>query len=688
MLKKKYIYIVVSLSIVFMPKFVLAKTTTDYFEATFIKNYSYVDTKGKHANFEHFIRESDGETAYCIEPGVSLSKGKYKGYYDLPLADLADEVGLSKKELNKVSLYAYFGYGYRGHNGEDWIVATQTLIWEETGRDLKFTSRYNPSDPYKYVIDTPEEIEEHMDEIKKLVDNFLSLPKWNTKHALIPLSTSYNFGKLNGFEVKKCENCTYSIQNKELVVTPIGRENGKVLLEKKADRYEESFIVYEANDGQNIMVRGNLEPQTSEVTFDVVSGSLKLIKYDKENKSCKAQGSGSLKGSVYNLYKEDGTFVSSLTIGEDCSAFLENLELGNYYIKEEKAGLNYELDPNTYSFSITLDSYTKELVVYDEIYLGQIEIEKHDSKTKVCKSSSPYASLSGAIYGIYTKEGKLVQELIIGEDCRALSKKDLLLGEYYLKEIKAPKGYKLDKKKYPFQITKENANEKILIKVADDLYKTRLTINKNYLYFNDIKPEEGAIFEIYYKNTLEKVATLTIKENGYADILLPYGEYIIKQVNGKVGYHFVEDSIFVVDEKTEYKTHLTFLNKPYRGTLNFYKTDLVTGEFLPNVSIEIYNELDELVYRGITDEDGKIVVENLPYGKYSILENKALNGYQLLEDRLYFEILKDQEKVEVFMENERVRVPDTEKNLNVFIVYAFVFWILGASLLFYAKEKK
>lgn len=690
MIQEKKLLRIMVLVFVFVPSIVLAKTTTDYFEATFISKYSYVDTKGHHGNFEHFTRESDGETAFCIEPGVSLSSHKYTGYYDLPLEELGDEVDISKRRLEKISLYAYFGYGYKGHHhGDEWIVATQSLIWKELGRNFEFTNGYHPENPRNYIINTPKEIDECMEKLEELVEEYLKRPKFTSKHALISLHQSYNFGRVNGFEVVACENCSYEIQNKELIITPTSNVSGRVLLEKTADSYEEAFIVYASSSGQNVMVTGNLEPLSEEVTFDVAVGKLILKKYDQDSKSCQSKENGSLKGSVYKLFKEDGTFVNDLEIDDACMATFENLEFGRYYVQEYKPGLNYELDTNPYYFEVTMDTPIKELVVYDKMYLGQVEIKKLDSETKSCKPSSSFASLKGAVYGIYKEDGTLMDKLVIDDACKSSSKRNLILGKYYLQEIKAPTGYKLDKKKYAFSITKENAEEKIVIEVYDEIYKTELIINKNYLYFNDILPESEAIFEIYPKDSLEKIATLTVNTSGYTSITLPYGEYVIKQVKGKIGYHFSEDIAFVVDEKMDVKTELTLLNKPYQGTLVFYKTDLATGAFLANVLIEVYNEKDELVFRGLTDKEGCIVIENLSYGKYYIVEKEALEDYYLFEDRLYFEILEDQQIVTVSLENEKiVHVPETGKNsLNQSIVFAFVFWLLGIGMILHGKKK-
>ncbi len=656
---KKISVLVVFLFLSFCTQ-VFASTTSDSFQRKFIGSYSYVDSNGHHGNFEHFTRTSDGKTSFCIEPGVSFYTGSYTGYSDSSLEELASAVSLTKDVLNKISLYAYFGYGYDGHTGNAWIVATQAKIWEALGNKFDFTSRYDkPNDK----IDVPSEIQSNMNTLENLVNAYQKMPTFSNTHPKIAYKKSYNYGNINGFSVTNCENCTYSISEGDLIVTPTSKKSGRVTLEKSALYYDGNFIVYASNNGQNLMIPGNITPLQTSVEFDVVSGKLKLKKYDQDNKSCKPKEGGSLKGSVYKLYKEDNTYVGDSEIDEDCSASIGDLELGTYYVKEAKPGLNYELDKNTYTFTLTMDHSTKELTVYDKMYLGQIKIRKWDADTKSCTPTSIYASLNGAKYGLYKKDGTLLDTLVIGSDCSVLSKRNLLLGEYYIQEIEAPKGYQLDKKKHTFSITKENADGVVEIKVTDKIYKAKIVLNKNYLYYTTTKPEVGAEFVILYKKNKEVVKRFKIGNDGFASVILPYGEYIIKQKSGQAGYHFVEDITFVVDENTKETTYMTLLNRPYRGTLLFTKIDIETGEVLPNVLIEVYNEEEELMYRGITDENGQIVVENLPYGNYYILEKKALEGYQLFTEPIYFSIQEDEEIVEVSMENVKiVQVPDTKKD--------------------------
>ena len=45
---------------------------------------------------------------------------------------------------------------------------------------------------------------------------------------------------------------------------------------------------------------------------------------------------------------------------------------------------------------------------------------------------------------------------------------------------------------------------------------------------------------------------------------------------------------------------------------------------------------NELIFSGYTDTNGKIVVENLPIGKYKFIEKEAPSGYILNTEETFF----------------------------------------------------
>ncbi len=553
---------------------------------TFIGNYHFVDSNGKYGDFEHFTRASNNDIAYCIEPGVSLSKNTYIGYQNLPLKDMASAVNLNEETLKKISTIAYFGCGYKDHSGDEWIVATQSLIWYETGRNFSFTSKNNRADPWKYVISIPTVISDKMSEINELVEKYMKDPSFENDSVKIGLNNYYTFydnnNSLSDFIVETCENCDAVIENNKVIVYPKSNIGGKISLVKKKYDWENNYSVYYSAEGQDLLSPGNIEETKKFLYYEVISGFLNLKKYDYDNKTCSPKSGGSLAGSVYKLYKSDGTYVNDLIIDEDCNANISELELGSYYIKESIAGKNYEIDPNKYYFDITIENPNVSLTVYDKMYLGEIKLIKNDSKTRACYSEGD-SVLEGAVYGLFKKDGTLIKELEIGADCSFQSGKILLLGDYYIQELKAPKGYKLDNEKYEFSITKENSDTLVTINMYEEAYNTNLSIHKTYLKdLGVIEAEEDAVFEIYLLSKNKLVDTLVTSENGIAKVNLDYGDYLIKQKKGKSGYHLSKDVYFSVNELTKDESNIYLLNEPFSAKLKVKKFDNYGNPILLN----------------------------------------------------------------------------------------------------------
>ena len=177
------------------------------------------------------------------------------------------------------------------------------------------------------------------------------------------------------------------------------------------------------------------------------------------------------------------------------------------------------------------------MAILNEINAKYINAMKEkDNETKACISNNQDNEV---IYGLYLLDGTLIKE--ISFQCE-INVDNLILGDYYLQEIKAPYGYELDREKHYFTLSKENINIPFSITFYDTKKMVELKINKKYHYDDNIYlDEEKAVFNIYNRETNELIKTLETDRNGNASIVLPYGKYIIKQVKGKKNYEYIKE---------------------------------------------------------------------------------------------------------------------------------------------------
>ena len=182
---------------------------------------------------------------------------------------------------------------------------------------------------------------------------------------------------------------------------------------------------------------------------------------------------------------------------------------------------------------------------------------------------------------------------------------------------------------------------------------------------SDISTDEtlpNTLIEIYNDKD-ELIFSGRTDENGQIIIKeLRYGKYYILEKEAPEGYTLNEEKMYFEVKLDGEIIKSNMKDKKITSTLVFTKTDVSTSEALPNTLIEIYNDKDELVFSGRTDENGQIIIEELEYGKYYILEKEAPEGYTLNPERMYFEVKNDGEIIRCTMTDDKiiVEVPNTD----------------------------
>lgn len=171
-----------------------------------------------------------------------------------------------------------------------------------------------------------------------------------------------------------------------------------------------------------------------------------------------------IKKEDYLIYKE-GDLAATITTDRNGWAYAADLHIGKYKIREVTAGDGFVLNTRETEFEITEKEQTVSFDIHTVDYKNErqkleIILEKQDQETGI--------PLAGAVYGLYAKEdiminiekdahtGKwavkavpemlypadtLVATCITDRDGKGVFDEDLPLGEYYVRELQAPKGY-------------------------------------------------------------------------------------------------------------------------------------------------------------------------------------------------------------------------------------------------------
>lgn len=371
---------------------------------------------------------------------------------------------------------------------------------------------------------------------------------------------------------------------------------------------------------------------------------------------------------------------------------------------------NYELYYSANSQNMILPGKVNEVYTSIRFYAskGSLTVQKKDSETV---NSQVNNSFEGAVYGLYDySNNSLIDTVTLDKNGRGYFPK-IPLYKYYLQEIKAPEGYKLNKDKYYVTLNQDNDNP--TVDVYDEAKKKKVTIHK--LYGSDLTnrffDEENASFGLYDLNN-NLIKEYKTDKNGLIEMNIPYGEFIIKQLSSKDSYTLADDIRITVDNELD--EYYELYNKEIIKYGNIHITKKGSdGKLLNDVTFELY-AADDIVskdgyiyyHKGdlidtVTTVNGKLNYNNLFYGKYYLKEIKTSSGYQLLKDNYYFEVAKDDSYLEIINDKiidktniknttTNVSVPNTGiKDVDYVETFGVLLLLIGYCLaIYYYKKKK
>ncbi|MGV6977726.1 SpaA isopeptide-forming pilin-related protein [Bacillus toyonensis] len=184
------------------------------------------------------------------------------------------------------------------------------------------------------------------------------------------------------------------------------------------------------------------------------TGKIKIKKVDSNNDDKK------LVGAKFYIEDSNGKVVGELITEEKGETISKDLPIGNYSLVEIEAPKGYELLKDKVAVKVEKDKVIEMKIGNKKLPdpIGKIEIEKVDDKDINLK-------LKGAVFQVLNKEGKEVARLTTDEKGKVISRQ-LVLGKYTIKEIKALNGYMLLRDPIEVEITEAVRTQKITVKNA------------------------------------------------------------------------------------------------------------------------------------------------------------------------------------------------------------------------------
>ena len=308
-----------------------------------------------------------------------------------------------------------------------------------------------------------------------------------------------------------------------------------------------------------------------------------------------------LKGAIFEIYAaedmttldgtvryEQGTLVDTITTDDDGVAKSKELYLGKYTVIEKTAPNGYVHNAAKYDAELTyagqnVSVTSTDISVYNDRQKVSVSLKKIMANDKTFGIGNN-GEITSVRFGIYADEdikasnGDVIPKdaLITFANCdkngSIVFDCDLPVGfKWYAKEIATDAHYILSDTKYEFDTEYKGQDIKVIdIKINNDK-----AIENNLIYGSvkglkiDRETQEvikGATFGLFKSDTTEfsedkAILTAITDENGvFVFNNIPYGEYLIKEINPADGYLDNQDVFTVIIKDNEQVVELTAIN--------------------------------------------------------------------------------------------------------------------------------
>ena len=660
------------------------------------------------------IGDYEGDSCYCIEPGVSLYTGdklskEAESFWD-------NYPSKYNKTIDPDTIKVYLGrimqYGYTGKNSVDWVstnsskaddcanhLATQLLVWETVigERDENFNhvdatkhGKHNIKEIISSKHPLRNKIFSHYSRIEKSVKQHTTVPsfasrskskarsielKWNGKNYSTTINDTN--GVLSNYDFSG-SGLTFSKSGNSLTITAEKAPKDDVLItvnKKNSQRkavitWTDEKIGPQSGQLQDIVTFGQSvsDPVKAYLNVKVSLGNAKLKKVSED-------------GEVANVrFHISGNGISKdVTTNANGEINIANLAPGNYQISEYTDVKYVPQDTQT----VTIVSGQTASVQFSNVLKKfRVNVTKQDYEKGHAQGD---AKLSGAVYGLY-KGDELVAQYTTYSNGSFTTDYYVCGTDWTIKEISPSEGYLLNDTVYrvgadprDYNIEYNTAPD---MTVMEQVIKGKISIIK-HTDNGDTKietPEKGAEFQVYLKSAgsfvnadKDERDTIVCDEDGFASTkLLPYGVYTVHQTKGWAGRELITDfDVFINKDGKTYKFLIN--NKNFESYLKVVKLDKETGKQIAyeGAAFEIYDSDNHRVtmqytypqvtsiHTFYTNKEGYLITpEKLPYGDYTLKEVQAPYGYVLDDTPIPFSITQENSSTDTGVTVVKVKARD------------------------------
>ena len=660
------------------------------------------------------IGDYEGDSCYCIEPGVSLYTGdklskEAESFWD-------NYPSKYNKTIDPDTIKVYLGrimqYGYTGKNSVDWVstnsskaddcanhLATQLLVWETVigERDENFNhidatkhGKHNIKEIISSKHPLRSKIFSHYSRIEKSVKQHTTVPsfasrskskarsielKWNGKNYSTTINDTN--GVLSNYDFSG-SGLTFSKSGNSLTITAEKAPKDDVLItvnKKNSQRkavitWTDEKIGPQSGQLQDIVTFGQSvsDPVKAYLNVKVSLGNAKLMKVSED-------------GKVDNVkFHISGNGISKdVTTNANGEINIANLAPGNYQISEYT---DVKYVPQETQTVTIVSGQTASVQFSNVLKKFRVNVTKQDYEKGHAQGD---AKLSGAVYGLF-KGDELVAQYTTDSNGSFTTDYFVCGTDWTVREISPSEGYLLNDTVYkvgadPKDYTVEYNNAPDMT-VMEQVIKGKISIIK---HTDDGEtqietPEKGAEFQIYLKSSgsfvnadKDERDTIVCDQDGFASTkLLPYGVYTVHQIKGWDGREKITD--FDVFINTDGKTYKFLINnKNFESYLKVVKLDKETGKRIPyeGAAFEIYDSNNHRItmqytypqvtsiHTFYTNKEGYLITpEKLPYGDYTLKEVQAPYGYVLDDTPVPFSITQENSSTDTGVTVVKVKARD------------------------------